>query len=242
MSDLSKQYHSIFIGEKNTWDDWHIVPTSRPLVNPPEVVTEYVDIPGADGSLDYTEALAGRPVYRNRKGSWEFIVLNGYQDWSTLYNYLLTYLHGKTFTIILEDEPEYRYNGRLSLNEWRSEEHNSKVVIDYVISPYKSFSSLDAADWKWDDLTFLSDSYIIYYGMFDVNGKRERNLYNPTNNTVSLSLTLTSDMTVFWYGNTYNFQAGAIPDTKIKVYPGDNFFTFNGSGRVTVSYDRGNMI
>lgn len=35
-------YHSITIGEKNTWDDWHLIPTSRPLVNPPSVNTHLI--------------------------------------------------------------------------------------------------------------------------------------------------------------------------------------------------------
>ena len=28
-------YHSITIGDKNTWDDWKIIPVSRPVVAPP---------------------------------------------------------------------------------------------------------------------------------------------------------------------------------------------------------------
>ena len=53
-------YHSITIGTKNTWDDWHLIPKSRPLVNPPSVKTNVVDIPGGDGALDLSTALSGR--------------------------------------------------------------------------------------------------------------------------------------------------------------------------------------
>lgn len=59
---------------KNTWDDFYLIPTKRPLVNPPSVKEEYVDIPGANGSLDFTEALSGAIHYGMREGSWEFIV------------------------------------------------------------------------------------------------------------------------------------------------------------------------
>ena len=45
-------YHSITIGSKNTWDDWYLIPSSRPVVNPPKPKTKYIDIPGADGHLD----------------------------------------------------------------------------------------------------------------------------------------------------------------------------------------------
>lgn len=27
-------YHSITIGDKNTWDDWKMIPVSRPVVAP----------------------------------------------------------------------------------------------------------------------------------------------------------------------------------------------------------------
>ena len=49
--------HSITINGMNTWDIWHMAPKSRPFVSPPQVKTEYVDVPGADGALDYTEVL-----------------------------------------------------------------------------------------------------------------------------------------------------------------------------------------
>ena len=71
-------YHSITFGDKNTWDDWHLIPSTRPLVNPPSRKKNTVDIPGADGSLDLSNVVSGHPVYENRSGSFEFIVENGF--------------------------------------------------------------------------------------------------------------------------------------------------------------------
>lgn len=61
---------------KNTWDDWRLIPSSRPLYSPPEPKTNYIDIPGADGVIDASEAISGYPVYNNREGSIEFYVMN----------------------------------------------------------------------------------------------------------------------------------------------------------------------
>ena len=45
-------YHSItFDNEKNTWDDWHLIPSSRPLVAPPSIKSNYVDVAGVDGGF-----------------------------------------------------------------------------------------------------------------------------------------------------------------------------------------------
>ena len=128
-------YHSIIISGKNTYGEWEMYPTSRPHVAPPEVKTSYVDLPGADGGLDYTDLLTGEPRYGYRKGSWEFLLIP--QDrWASVYRSLVSFLHGRQHTVILEDDPDYVYTGRLSVNEWQSAAHNSLITIDYILEPH----------------------------------------------------------------------------------------------------------
>lgn len=251
LTDLTKQYHSLLIGKNdewiNTWENWHVVPTSRPLVNPPEVATEYVEIPGSDGALDFTEALAGKPIYKTRTGSWEFMVLNGYQDWVVLYDHLLTYLHGHEFDVVLVDDPYNVYHGRLTLNEWRSEEHNSTITIDYTLEPYKKMSSTYVEDWLWDDLTVSGESgYKIQYGKFDVNGDRYRTFYNKMDKQLEFTLECTSEMTVTFAGKTYDLYAGANKSQRFRpplyLSPGYSEFKFSGHGQVNVIYDRGESV
>lgn len=79
-------YHSITFdfgekNKKNTWDDWHLVSTSRPVFNPPAQKVKTIDIPGGDGVIDLSQALTGYPVFQNRTGSFEFIVPNGFEPW-----------------------------------------------------------------------------------------------------------------------------------------------------------------
>ncbi len=74
-------YHSIqFTDDKNTtintWDNWHLIPSSRPVIVQPTPIYKYVDIPGRDGTLDTTDYLIGRPTYTDRKGTLEFIAAN----------------------------------------------------------------------------------------------------------------------------------------------------------------------
>lgn len=128
-------YHSIIISGKNTYGEWEMYPTSRPHVAPPEVKTNYVDLPGADGGLDYTDLLTGEPRYGYRKGSWEFLLIP--QDrWAAVYRSLVNFLHGRQHTVILEDDPNYVYTGRLSVNKWQSDAHNSLITIDYTLEPF----------------------------------------------------------------------------------------------------------
>lgn len=154
-------YHSITFGEKNTWDDWHLVPTSRPVFNPPSVKTKTLDIPGVDGVIDLTESLTGYPVFNNREGSIEFVVLNDFchlvethEEWYEVYSSVMDYLHGQQMKAVLDDDKEYYYEGRFAVNSWKSEKDYSKIVIDYSVGPYKWLfrSSLD--DWLWDPFNF----------------------------------------------------------------------------------------
>ena len=145
-SQQAKNFHSITIGTKNTWDDWHLVPTSRPLVSPPPPITSYADLVGGDGSLDLTVSLTTKPTYGNRSGSWDFYVINPGQIvtaeaitalWATRYSEIMNYLHGKSFDVILDDDPNYFYTGRLAVTSWRSEKDNSTITINYNFDPYK---------------------------------------------------------------------------------------------------------
>ncbi len=129
--------HSVTFGDRNTWEDWHLIPSSRPVFSPPPKKKKTVDIPGSDGSLDLSEVVSGKPVYENRTGSMEFIVANGFKPWQELYSEIMNYLHGKRMKAVLSDDPDHYYEGAFDISEWRSEDHYSTITIEYEVSPYK---------------------------------------------------------------------------------------------------------
>ena len=123
-------YHSVTFGNKNTWDNWHIVPSSRPVFNPPKQKVNTLDIQGGNGIIDLSESLTGYPVYNNREGSFEFIVMNDYKPWQETYSDIADYIHGQKMRAVLEDDPQYYYEGRFSVNSWKSDKDWSKITID----------------------------------------------------------------------------------------------------------------
>lgn len=141
MSTLSKAYHSVIFGDKNTWDDWHLIPSARPVFAVPSQKVVTVDIPGADGIIDLSTALTGKPTFNNREGSFNFIVMLdlSYGEWQDRYSEILNTIHGKSVRIILEDDPEWFYQGRVAVNVWSSpsDGSGSTVTIDYSVDPYK---------------------------------------------------------------------------------------------------------
>lgn len=136
-------YHSIYILNENedtginTYDDWHIVPASRPLISPPAIKTEYLEVPGAMGALDYTGVLTGSVPLKDRTGTWNFYVLNGYEAWFLKYSDIMNKIQGKKFRIWLEDDPDHYYIGRLRLSSWQSVKDYSQIQITYQVDPQR---------------------------------------------------------------------------------------------------------
>lgn len=145
---------SITFGDKNTWDDWKILPTERPVFAPPKPKTTYIDIPGGNGALDLSESLTGYPIYENRTGSFTFRVMNDYVEWYERYTEIMEYLHGRSMNAILADDPNYFYKGRFTVDSWASGDTWSQITIGYTVDPYK-WSVLSSVDpWLWDPFNF----------------------------------------------------------------------------------------
>lgn len=140
--------------KKDTYKDFHLAPTSRPVINPPKQKTNYIDVPGMNGHIDASEILTGYPVFENRTGSLSFYVMNGFEDWYTIYNKILEFFHGRTMTFRLTDEPDYFYKGRMSVNKWESKKENSEITLDYSVEPYKWAVLETTDDWLWDTFDF----------------------------------------------------------------------------------------
>ena len=153
ISDEARSYHSItFVKRnvpsgssqpttKNTWDDWKLIPSSRPNISLPNVNYKYVDIPGRNGSIDISDYLVGRPYLSDRSGSFEFYVTNDYTgyNWFYLKDDIRAFLDGSEFEIHLNDESdsagEYYYIGRVVLKDWKTGSDFSTVSIEYRAQP-----------------------------------------------------------------------------------------------------------
>lgn len=233
-------YHSITIGDKNTWDDWHLIPATRPLFNPPTVKENMVNIPGGDGVLDLTASLAGRPTYNNRTGSWTFYVQNGFKDWSVLYSEIMVYLHGQTFKAILEDDPAYFYEGRFSVNQWKSDKDYSQIVINYNVGPYKKEINNTGSDWLWDPFNFETD-IIRNYKNLSVLTSLTVVVEGDMMDSVPVIIATASGMQVTYEGKTYSLSKGANTIPQIVLHSGENTLIFAGQGTITIENTGGRL-
>ena len=229
-------------GTINTWDDWHLIPTSRPVFNPPSVKEVYIDIPGSNGRLDMTESLAGYPLYDNRTGSFEFIVANGYRPlWIGGYQKFANWLHGRDLRCVLDDDTSYFYEGRFTMKEWKSNNDGtwSNVTIDYNVAPYKRSIHTSLDDWLWDPFNFETD---VINKVNNITINRYVNLKVHTDMPVIPTLYLNSDhatqkFTVNINGTIIgNISVGTFRDPRLELLPGTTEIGVSVSDK-TASYN-----
>ena len=237
-------YHSITFGDKNTWDDWHLIPSKRPSFNPPTVKSQYVDIPGGNGVLDLTESLTGYPLYNTRTGSWTFYVENGFKPWDELYSEISNYLHGQKLRAILEDDPGFYYEGRFSVDEWNSDSWWSTITIGYDVYPYKKELTNSLEDWLWDPFNF--DTGIVReYGELEVNDALTLEIPSRQEYICPKIIVTSSDgtgMNLQYNSKTYHLNDGEnlLPEV---TFGGGVVVTlkFTGNGTVSIDYQGGSL-
>ena len=161
-SDQSTLLHM----DKNTWESWHLIPEARPTLPPPPQKTKIAEIQNEDGDVDLSWSTKPYPIFGKREGSFNFIynplvqmLHKAYKPWNALYSEILEFIHGKNLRMVLEDDPEYYYEGRFWVSSWdsKTDGSGSGITIAYSVMPYKVsiLSSLD--EWLWDPFNFYTD-------------------------------------------------------------------------------------
>lgn len=166
--------HSVTInGEKNSWKDWHLIPCEMPVVAPPTERLIQVTVAGKNGKTDLSHSITGNPVFESREGSWSFYVENESWKSQNLEHYapvVRTSGHyaaeqiaqwlglnaGRFQTVVLEDDPNFTYTGRVWVDEkiqWKN--GHTVLTLNYSLYPYATVHWNDL--WKWDDFCFERD-------------------------------------------------------------------------------------
>lgn len=220
----------------HTYNDLGMILTSAPVVNPPELQTETVKVPGRDGLLDLSAALTGRVAFGNRSGSWTFFVEKSASFHRNLSN-LANLLHGTCFKCVFDIDPDWYYKGRLSIDKYATEGTSREIQINYDLDPYKyAIDGGDIADWLWDPFEFASDT--IYFGTFAVDGTRRVNLVNPGEKNVVPTFKVTGTVNLAFRGYNYQLTNNTYVYSELYLSKGDNWITFTGTGTVKVGYER----
>lgn len=231
--------YGVTFGEKHSLRDWKLLLNERPKITPPEPKTNYIDVAGSDCGIDATESLTGDVKYDWAEIEFTFLTIKNRMQWSALYSEIMNSIHGKQMKIILDEDPAYFYFGRVTVNEWSSDEKHSTIVINAKVKPYKydMFSSLE--DWEWDPFDFET-GVIREYKDLQVNGTLEVTVIGSRMPVVPIIKASTA-MKVKFEGQTYNLSSGNNEIPEIEIFDGENLLTFTGTGTVSIDYRGGSL-
>lgn len=233
---------------QNTWTDWHLIPAPRPTMSMPKPALNFVEVPGRNGTIDMTTYLTGDVTFSDRTGSFEFIVDNGHEHWMTIYKKIASYLHGKRLYMCLtDDDPGYYYEGRFTLNAWKSDPSNSKVVIDYQVSPFKYSILVRGYDLTiWDTFNFETDMDWGVLSELTVDGNSEVIIpaddYPFKVSIIAISLGENTSLTATFRGVSISLtQVGQVFNFPKPTVRGDNILTLSGDGVAKITFRDGSL-
>lgn len=185
-------------------------------ISPPVAKTTTVEIPGRDGNLDITEALTGRVAYADREISFVFRVPNPKEEWAGTYSEVLNKVHGKKMDIILDDDPDYIYTGRVSIDEFATSRSLAEIAIKCIVAPKKTYKTL---------VTKTAS----------VSGSKA---VEVTNNGIPTVPVITTDkaMDVSFGGKSFHLSPGSNKIFDILLPEGKSKLTFSGTGSITIEF------
>lgn len=207
----------ITINGKHSHSDLGLILSSK-VIETPEVKKMTVDIAGGDGQLDFTDAF-GEAKFNNRKLTFTFSkhYINRtkfIEDWSNLQNEF----HGKKVEIILDEEPEFYYVGRLSI----------LYTLEKNVAIY-SFE-IDAEPYKLK----TTDTIVTMTGSGNVH------LYNLRKKVVP-TITTTASTKIMFGSYIYNVSSGEYVIPELELVSGENVVSVEGTGTTTFKYKEGGL-
>ena len=168
---------------RRTWEDWHIIPTTMPIIARSRPKTNYQSTYAAQGGIDMTDAVLGYPVYERREGSWEFSIINSYVDINgqtvrtlqsdLLITKMMEIINGQPLYMILDDDPNFYYYGRFWIEDVKRSETLTGIVIKYSLNPWKvskiplQFMRSEQSKYLylWNDIYLGTDRYEAMYNV-----------------------------------------------------------------------------
>lgn len=194
---------SIYFDDYNSYSDFHLLLNSKEI-EAPLVKNIDVELEGGDGKIDFTEYF-GDVHYENRKLSFEFSTIEPQEDFMTIFSMLQNTLHGRRMKIVLDDDKDFYYYGRVEVDKWKSNKRIGKITINVDCEPYKYKKSV----------TIISDVVNIKKSILCVNLRKN----------VIPRITLSGKATVKFGNYSSSMNAGSNRDTNIVFVKGQNVLT-----------------
>ena len=238
--------HGIRFGDYHTLTDWGLYLTSYPIASPPTVKTQYKEVPGRDGELDFTEQL-GRAYFNDRDFNCDLTLIDKRENWEYVYSKIQNAIHGQKLHITFDNDLSHYWEGRVDVSSWQPKRADGIISVHARVNPYKLdfYSSLD--DWLWDPFDFEHD-IVRNYGNINVYGTVSTTIIGSRKPVQPVFIVETDSEII--YSHTSD-NSGEVNDVILRngnntspdiIYnDGEIHATFNGEGTVSVLYRGGSL-
>lgn len=202
--------------------DLHLIQAAMEI-EPAQPKLNLIDVPGADGAKDFSESPAGRVVYNTRKITWTF-KLYPTDNWATKYTEVSNALNGISCQIVLDDDPDHYYQGRVSVDKYTVDSILHTITVVAICQPYKLRLTINRVSapttTEYTRLTLPNDRM-----------------------PVVPEIKVTTETTLLWNGDTFTLSAGTHKLLGIQLVEGSNTLQAKSAvgGTITVTYRRGNL-
>lgn len=201
----------------NTWHDWRLTLTAQD-VTPAEPKTNYLNLDGASGSLDLTEALTGEVAYNDRTVTASFWTSEGtFSERVALCRDIVAALHGKKVRIVPPDDPEHYFLGRVRVKSHAWDQVHAELTLEAVCDPWRY--AVEETERR-----------------VDVDGSTDVVIRNNGIKTLCPVLTVSGEVSILYNGVVTELQAGSYKITDLRLTQGVNVVGLSGTGSVTFTY------
>lgn len=212
----------VTFGTLHSYRDLGLLLVSKEIGSPP-VKENKIDIEGADGSLDLTDFF-GEAKFDNVRHKFDFALSVPPQSYPSIFSQIKNALHGKKMRIILDDDPQFYYFGRLSVSGFTNDRGVGYLSIDADCDPYKYKLSK----------TKVSQA---------VSGTQTITLTNGRKRAVPVVTIQTDSSIRITYGssNIWDLGSGSYTLPELELVEGSNSVPVTGTGTISFEWQEANL-
>lgn len=235
--------------EYHTYRTWGLILTNSQPIGDPEQETNYLNVPGRNGLLDYSDALTGAPVYKGRHIDMEFSTVREPAEWDYTISAIRNLIEGKQVKIIFDHDPSHYWLGRINLKNPDRIKRLGSFTLHAYVDAYCYDKAGSADEMLWDDIVWETTVFreIGDKGTLDVVDSEAVVIPAGTMETVpvfTVSDMISENFTVKRTpsSKTYTLLSGRnrFPDLKV-CGSRDITLTFTGTAKVKVDYRGGSL-
>ena len=209
----------VFFGKIRSYDDLGLILTNAEITAP-EPKRSIVTVPGRDGSLDLSEVLSGDVKFENRQLKLTFTMKDYRQRWLRDFSYIYNQIHGKNFHSVVDNDPEYYWEGFCAVDKSESSYNKGVVTVVCDVYPYKH---------KAREISVTSTSSGI--SLKCLSGRE----------AVCPSVTTSGNITFTCNNKSVSLSAGTWKKQEIVFREGINNVSITGHATVKIAYVEGTL-